>query len=166
MKRPTRIIAFCGLVFLSVGLTVMVTLTMRGFLAFQDAESQRYPGIVHAEDIGDTKIIYGRLNRPIGEEMKIHGTVIHNNLNVVTFQVDSVDGKKMNGPQIPLLGANRLPEGTMATIRGKEMCQIGVRYPGDSAAPADSSGNDRQFSSSAFKATEVIEPKEYALEKE
>ena len=168
MRRQIPVIVVCGLVLLSVGLAVMLVLSMRSFDAYQariDAEGRANPRIVDAEDVGYKSVIHGALYRPIGEEMTIHGTKFDGMWT--TFRVDSVNGEKVSGLEIHVLGATHWPKGTEATIRGKEVSKIFLRQPGDfNSSPDDLSNKDRQIIVCAFKPLEVLEPKELALEEE
>ena len=168
MRRQIPVIVVCGLVVLSVGLSVMLVLSMGSFDAWQariDAEARANPRIVEADDVGHKSVIYGALYRPIGEEMTIHGKAIEGMWT--QFRVDSVNGQKVNGLEIHVLGATHWPKGTEVTIRGKEVCKIFLRPPGDfNSSPDEFSNKGRQTLICAFKPSDAIEPKELALKEE
>jgi hypothetical protein len=169
MRRQIPVMVVGGLVLLSAGLAVMLVLSMRSFEAYQDKidlESHANPRIVHADDVGDTSILYGYLDRPIGEEMTIEGAVIHDSPSV-NFRVDSVDGAKVSGIRIYVLGAGSLPDAAAAKIRGTEVCQVMLTAPGDlKSSAADAKDKQRQVVRCAFKPMEVFEPKGIVLEEE
>lgn len=168
MKRQIPIVVVCGLVLLSVGLSVSLVLSMKSFTAFQntlDTDSHDNPRIVHAKDIGDTSVIYGQLNRLIGEEMTIHGAAVKSMGG--NFRVDAVNGEKVDGREITVLGARSWPSGTKATLRGEEESRIELLQPEDSSKSPDELGSKyRQKLLCAFKASEVLEPQGLTLEDE
>jgi hypothetical protein len=168
MKRQIPIGVVCGLVLLSVGLSVSLVLSMKSFTAFQDtagADRHHNPRIVHAEDIGDTSVVYGQLNRPIGVEMIIHGAAEKSMGG--NFRVDAVNGVKVDGREITVLGARSCPPGTKATLRGKEESKIALLPPENaSKSPTEPGSKDRQKVLCAFKPSKVVEPQGLALKGE
>jgi hypothetical protein len=114
---------------------------------------------VPASDIGSQTIVLGRLGRPVGMGVTIHGHKLPRALKRDTrsFFVDSVDGQKLDSPRVLMVrGIEEWPDNTEATISGYEVGVIQFGFERVSGPPDQQS---RQIMIMSFEPLEIIEPK-------
>jgi len=121
---------------------------------------------VSVADIGRRAIVIGGLERPVGQEITIHGHKLslaerNGPLEEGSFLVDAVDGQNVGGRVVVRVrGIHDWPGGTAATIRGYEVGTIRFeRIEDANYGPDDPRFKPHQVIWMFFEPVEVVEPK-------
>ena len=89
--------------------------------AIGHSETTKAPMTIKPDQIGSSIIVMGDLNQPVGKELTIHGFRRSVVKDYDRFEVDEVDGRRINPPiAVGILHIDKWPEGTEATMRGYE----------------------------------------------
>jgi lipopolysaccharide export LptBFGC system permease protein LptF len=141
--------------------TFAVALATRPHSESAAAEAKKKVVTIEASDVGEGTIIRGDLGLPIGEEVTIHGKKLANPLSAHTFLVDTVNYQKREQSRtVNVVGIQKWPAGTEATIRGYEEGMIRFLHAEDTnIAEGDATFKPHQFLGLSFRPIEVSKPK-------
>jgi hypothetical protein len=145
-------------------ISVLILATFAFLLAGCVASKSRVP----LADIGRKMVILGRLGRPIGEEVTIHG---HKEpprpmTGADCFRVDTVNGERLENPTVVnVRGTDKWPSNAEATIRGYEAGDIRFEHIDDlNYGPDDPRFKTHQVIWMNFEGVEVVKPANLKLE--